>query len=153
MSRPSSSSGSPSSSLAKEIDPERSSWSFASVGRISITLAKVEVVTWPTLLAKGETKPKNMHSWYERQTVLDDEVKSFCDDTTDKVWSGWVDAVSKATTTDFTFCKLRRGTTWVATYVGEGCKLELVLPKAKGGAPVWLLPDNKSYTLSRYISK
>ena len=57
------------------IDPERSQWSFASVGRISITLAKVDVQTWPKLLAKDATKPKNMHAWYERQTVLDEQVK------------------------------------------------------------------------------
>lgn len=61
--------------LNKAIDPERSQWSFASVGRISITLAKAEVETWPKLLAKDATKPKNMHAWYERQTVLDEQVK------------------------------------------------------------------------------
>ena len=57
-----------------EIDPERSTWSFASVGRISFTIAKVERETWPRLLA-GKLKPKNMHSWYDRQTALDAEVK------------------------------------------------------------------------------
>lgn len=61
--------------LNKAIDPERSHWSFASVGRISITLAKVDVETWPKLLAKDAKKPKNMHAWYERQTVLDEQVK------------------------------------------------------------------------------
>jgi len=62
--------------LYKEIDPNRSSWSFGSVGRLSITLAKVETQTWPQLLAKTAPKPKNMHAWYDRQTVLDEQVKA-----------------------------------------------------------------------------
>ena len=57
------------------IDAERSSWSFASVGRMSFTIAKAVNQTWPRLLA-GKAKPKNMHAWYERQTALDAEVKS-----------------------------------------------------------------------------
>jgi len=59
----------------KEIDPNRSTWSLASVGRLSITLAKVEIQAWPQLLAKTAIKPKNMHAWYDRQTVLDEQVK------------------------------------------------------------------------------
>jgi len=62
-------------SFHKEIDPSRSTWSFGSVGRLSITLAKVETQTWPQLLAKSAAKPKNMHAWYDRQTVLDEQVK------------------------------------------------------------------------------
>ena len=58
----------------QEIDPEASTWSFSSVGRMSITIAKKEVGTWPRLL-KGKAKPKNMYSWYDRQTALDAEVK------------------------------------------------------------------------------
>jgi len=54
--------------------PEQSSWSFASVGRISMTIQKAVNETWPRLL-QGKKKPKNMHAWYERQTVLDAEVK------------------------------------------------------------------------------
>lgn len=54
--------------------PEASSWSFASVGRMSFTLAKVVNETWPRLL-EGKAKPKNMHSWYDRQTGLNEEVK------------------------------------------------------------------------------
>uniref|UniRef100_A0A7S0LNH0 CS domain-containing protein n=1 Tax=Coccolithus braarudii TaxID=221442 RepID=A0A7S0LNH0_9EUKA len=58
----------------KEIDPELSQWSFASVGRISFTLAKKVHETWPRLL-RDKKKPKNMHHWYERQVTLDAEVK------------------------------------------------------------------------------
>jgi len=54
--------------------PESSSWSFASVGRISVTIQKAVNETWPRLL-QDKKKPKNMHAWYERQTVLDAEVK------------------------------------------------------------------------------
>ena len=54
--------------------PEASSWSFASVGRISFTIAKAENMSWPRLL-EGKAKPKNMHAWYDRQQVLDAEVK------------------------------------------------------------------------------
>lgn len=56
------------------IDAERSSWSFASVGRISFTIAKVTKESWPRLL-EGKAKPKNMHAWYDRQQMLDAEVK------------------------------------------------------------------------------
>lgn len=58
----------------KEIDPERSYWSFASVGRMSVTLAKVTNETWSRLLSTRE-KPKNMHLWYDRQQSLDADVK------------------------------------------------------------------------------
>ena len=36
-------------SFHKEIDPSRSTWSFGSVGRLSITLAKVELTLTLTL--------------------------------------------------------------------------------------------------------
>ena len=55
--------------------PEASTWSFASVGRMSFTIAKAVNETWPRLL-QGKAKPKNMYSWYERQTALDAEVKA-----------------------------------------------------------------------------
>ena len=55
--------------------PEQSSWSFASVGRMSFTIAKAVNETWPRLL-DAKAKPKNMYAWYERQTVLDAEVKA-----------------------------------------------------------------------------
>ena len=41
------------------IVPELSSWSFASVGRMSFTIAKAVNETWPRLL-QGKAKPKNM---------------------------------------------------------------------------------------------
>ena len=33
----------------------------------------METQTWPQLLAKTAAKPKNMHAWYDRQTVLDEQ--------------------------------------------------------------------------------
>ena len=57
------------------IVPEESSWSFASVGCMSITIAKATPhETWPRLL-QSKAKPKNMHAWYDRQQTLDAEVK------------------------------------------------------------------------------
>ena len=56
------------------IEAERSSWTFASVGRISLTLAKAVNETWPRLL-ETKAKPKNMHAWYDRQQALDADVK------------------------------------------------------------------------------
>ena len=56
--------------FSREIVPERSFWSFASVGRISFTLAKAENQTWARLL-REKAKPKNMHHWFERQQALD----------------------------------------------------------------------------------
>ena len=60
--------------LHDEILPENSSWSFTSVGRLSITLAKARRESWPRLL-QGKAKPKNMHLWYDMQQRLDEEVK------------------------------------------------------------------------------
>ena len=54
--------------------PRNSSMSFASVGRMSITIAKAAHETWPRLLLT-KAKPKNMHVWHDRQHVADAEVK------------------------------------------------------------------------------
>jgi len=67
----------------KEIDPEASTWSFASVGRISFTIAKKDHETWPRLL-ESKLKPKNMYSWYDRQTALDEQVKKEAKERKDK---------------------------------------------------------------------
>ncbi len=58
------------------VDAQKSEWSFASVGRMSFTLAKAEGnrTMWPRLLG-SKTKPKYMHSWYDRQTAIDAELK------------------------------------------------------------------------------
>lgn len=53
---------------------DQSTWSFASVGRMSFTLAKAVNETWPRLL-EGMAKPKNMYAWYDRQQSLDAEVR------------------------------------------------------------------------------
>ena len=47
--------------------PEASSWSFASVGRMSFTIAKASNATWPRLL-ETKVKPKNMCARRERVT-------------------------------------------------------------------------------------
>lgn len=67
-------------SFMKEIIPEQSYWSFASVGRLSFTFAKAVNETWPRLLMDKKSKPKNMHHWYERQVTLDAEVKKEAED-------------------------------------------------------------------------
>jgi hypothetical protein len=58
----------------EEIDAALSNWSFASVGRMSFTIAKKKAGMWPRLL-EGKTKPKNMHAWYDRQVALDAELE------------------------------------------------------------------------------
>ena len=55
--------------------PEQSTWSFASVGRMSFTIAKAVNETWPRLL-EGKEKPKNMYAWHDRQSTLDAEVRA-----------------------------------------------------------------------------
>jgi len=52
--------------LLDEIDPEKSSWSMASVGRGTFTLFKAETdVRWHRLLASATDKPRNMHTWWQ----------------------------------------------------------------------------------------
>ena len=53
--------------LHGEIVPESSSWSFASVGRMTFTIAKAVNETWPRLLKDQSARPTNMHHWVERQ--------------------------------------------------------------------------------------
>jgi len=79
----------------KEIDPDLSQWSFASVGRLSFTIAKKSFETWPRLL-HDKKKPKNMHHWYERQVALDAEVKKEAQERRDAKDNSAKDAASKA---------------------------------------------------------
>lgn len=58
------------------IDPVRSSWTTASVGRVVFTLQKEGGKSaWSKLLAEGERKPQNMHLWWDKQEEFVDEVE------------------------------------------------------------------------------
>jgi len=48
-----------------------SSWSAASVGKLSVTLRKRWARKWPRLLSNKKTKIGNMHVWMEHQEKLD----------------------------------------------------------------------------------
>jgi hypothetical protein len=58
-------------SLFDNIAPVASTWSTASVGKMSVTLKKKWPRKWPRLLANKKTKIGNMHVWMEMQDKLD----------------------------------------------------------------------------------
>lgn len=58
-------------SLFDMILDSASSWSAASVGKLSVTLRKRWPRKWPRLLANKKTKISNMHVWMEMQEKLD----------------------------------------------------------------------------------
>jgi hypothetical protein len=58
-------------SLFDNILPATSSWSLASVGKLSVTLKKRWARKWPRLLANKKQKIGNMHIWMEQQDKLD----------------------------------------------------------------------------------
>lgn len=62
--------------LHDEVLVEESSWTPASVGRLTINLKKVSESRWPSLLAEGAKKPSKMHTWWSRQEELDGIEKS-----------------------------------------------------------------------------
>jgi hypothetical protein len=53
------------------IDSDLSTWSAASVGKLSVTLRKRWARKWPRLLGDKKTKIGNMHVWMEMQEKLD----------------------------------------------------------------------------------
>jgi len=57
--------------LFDNIDAEISSWSAASVGKLSVTLRKRWARKWPRLLSDKKAKIGNMHMWMEMQEKLD----------------------------------------------------------------------------------
>ncbi|CAN0080294.1 unnamed protein product, partial [Ectocarpus sp. 4 AP-2014] len=62
-------------SLHDAIDPEPSTISFGSVGRVTFTLKKAKGgVKWPKLLADRQKKPVNMHVWWTKQEEHSDEL-------------------------------------------------------------------------------
>mmetsp|Transcript_50797 Transcript_50797/g.91251 ORF Transcript_50797/g.91251 Transcript_50797/m.91251 type:complete len:636 (-) Transcript_50797:80-1987(-) len=57
--------------LFDNIDEELSTWSAASVGKLSVTLRKRWARKWPRLLGDKKAKIGNMHVWMEMQEKLD----------------------------------------------------------------------------------
>merc|ERR1719277_1347355 len=57
--------------LFDNIVSDVSTWSAASVGKLSVTLRKKWPRKWPRLLADKKTKIGNMHVWMEMQEKLD----------------------------------------------------------------------------------
>lgn len=62
-------------SFNQSVDAQASSWTMASVGRVSFTLRKAVPGVWPQLLAHGAPRPKNMYVDYERQEALDSAIE------------------------------------------------------------------------------
>ena len=60
--------------LDRAIVPENSTWAFASVGRISFTLAKAEAGAWPRC-SRRTRRSRRTCTWYERRQSLDAQVK------------------------------------------------------------------------------
>lgn len=58
-------------SMFDNISPTLSTWSAASVGKLSVTLRKKWGRKWPRLLGDKKLKIVNMHMWSERQEALD----------------------------------------------------------------------------------
>jgi len=57
------------------VDPDASSWTTASVGRVVFTLRKAGAPSaWPKLLGEGARKPQNMHLWWDKQEEFQDEI-------------------------------------------------------------------------------
>eukprot|EP00499_Haloplacidia_sp_CaronLabIsolate_P007576 CAMPEP_0196770316 /NCGR_PEP_ID=MMETSP1104-20130614/1071_1 /TAXON_ID=33652 /ORGANISM="Cafeteria sp., Strain Caron Lab Isolate" /LENGTH=330 /DNA_ID=CAMNT_0042140427 /DNA_START=97 /DNA_END=1089 /DNA_ORIENTATION=- len=60
----------------RDIVPDNSTWSVASVGRMTFTLAKSESDdAWPRLL-KSRRKPGNMHVWWSMRERYEGEMKN-----------------------------------------------------------------------------
>eukprot|EP00928_Gymnodinium_smaydae_P088000 TRINITY_DN72160_c0_g1_i1.p1 TRINITY_DN72160_c0_g1~~TRINITY_DN72160_c0_g1_i1.p1 ORF type:complete len:640 (+),score=127.72 TRINITY_DN72160_c0_g1_i1:108-2027(+) len=58
------------------IDPVASTWSAASVGKLSVVLRKSWARKWPRLLVDKKSKIGNMHVWMEMQEKLDSTLSS-----------------------------------------------------------------------------
>ena len=55
--------------LFDNIEANLSSWSAASVGKLSVTLRKRWPRKWPRLLSEKKAKVSNMHLWMEMQEL------------------------------------------------------------------------------------
>jgi len=61
--------------LFRPLLPKASSWSLASVGRMSVTLSKAKAANWPRLLSSGAgTAPKNLGIWRDMKEKWQNEV-------------------------------------------------------------------------------
>merc|ERR1712039_249997 len=63
--------------LFRALLPEASSWSLASVGRMSVTLAKAKVANWPRLLSGLNAAPKNLGIWRDMKDKWHSELQRF----------------------------------------------------------------------------
>ncbi|CAE7853618.1 unnamed protein product [Symbiodinium necroappetens] len=74
--------------LFDNIDAQLSSWSAASVGKLSVTLRKRWPRKWPRLLVDKKTKIGNMHLWMEMQEKLDSSLSGLSSVTNSPVSCG-----------------------------------------------------------------
>jgi CS domain len=61
-------------SLYGTVDPDSSSWSSGSVGRMTIQLKKQQTKPskWPVLVSEGSKKLQNMHMWWSKHELYSD---------------------------------------------------------------------------------
>eukprot|EP00602_Paraphysomonas_sp_CaronLab_P004360 CAMPEP_0185030670 /NCGR_PEP_ID=MMETSP1103-20130426/17668_1 /TAXON_ID=36769 /ORGANISM="Paraphysomonas bandaiensis, Strain Caron Lab Isolate" /LENGTH=321 /DNA_ID=CAMNT_0027565883 /DNA_START=184 /DNA_END=1149 /DNA_ORIENTATION=+ len=64
----------------KEIVPENSTWSMASVGRMTLTLQKKNGPLKWSRLTKGRKKPNNIHFWWELHDKYASELENLGDE-------------------------------------------------------------------------
>lgn len=67
-------------------DTELSTFEMSSVGRLYVSLSKIDKNTkWPKLLAEGQVKPPNMSTWWELVEKYQEEIeKMFPEDEEDE---------------------------------------------------------------------
>jgi len=63
--------------LFRAVVLEASSWSLASVGRMSVTLAKAKAANWPRLLSGPSAAPKNLGIWRDMKEKWHSELQKF----------------------------------------------------------------------------
>lgn len=63
-------------SFSSSVNPNASSWTMASVGRMTFSIRKAVVSTkWERLLHTSTRKPANMHMWWEMHDKYEDELE------------------------------------------------------------------------------
>mmetsp|Transcript_32261 Transcript_32261/g.32877 ORF Transcript_32261/g.32877 Transcript_32261/m.32877 type:complete len:365 (-) Transcript_32261:145-1239(-) len=73
--------------LLRDIRPDESTWSMASVGRMVFTLRKDDAPSkWTRLLKSKDKKPSNMHSWWELADKYREELDKLDEDEADDEW-------------------------------------------------------------------
>eukprot|EP00743_Colponemidia_sp_Colp-15_P002779 GILK01003007.1.p1 GENE.GILK01003007.1~~GILK01003007.1.p1 ORF type:complete len:475 (-),score=115.67 GILK01003007.1:123-1466(-) len=63
-----------------EVDPENSSWSSASVGRLTFTIKKMDAPSVWSRLTNSKAKVPNMHTWWELKEKYQEELTRIADD-------------------------------------------------------------------------